>query len=247
MHPHPAVSLFPEWKPQLPWLAHIVNRYLRRWKTNLRLERVVNGSRDMTTVEQRFSLVQALAAVVESRVPGDIVECGCFEGKTTALLTRMLGEWGEPRPVHVFDSFGSTYFLGEASVEEALRQNFAQVNLPLPVIHRGLFQETIPEQLPEQIAFVHLDCGGYENPAIHQRSLEHCLSHLYPRLSPGGICVLMDYNDGTFVEIDDALPGVRRALDNFLADKPEKRTLLWGGQGGMAYFRRASAPPAACL
>jgi O-methyltransferase len=239
MSPHPDVALFPEWNPPLPRKARLANRLLAQWGIPLRLERVINGCFDMSTVEQRFCLAQLLHDVVQDDVAGDVAEFGCFEGKTAALLTRVLEGLGSSRRVHLYDSFETIYFLGEgADVEAKLRANFQSVSARLPETHKGRFEQTIPHQLPEKICFAHLDCGTGGDQALHRRSLLHCLTHLYPRLAPGGVCVLMDYNDGTFPEIPDGLPAVRLAVDEFLRDKPEKPILLWGGQGAMAYFRR---------
>ena len=52
--------------------------------------------------------------------------------------------------------------------------------------HEGRVEETIPDQAPEQIALLRLDTDWYE-------STRHELSHLYDRLSPGGVLIIDDY------------------------------------------------------
>lgn len=234
-----ALSLFPDWTPQLPKLARLSNRVLKKLKTGLRLERVVNGYFDMTTPEQRLSLVQLLTDVAQCGVAGDVVECGCFEGKTAALLTRVAHELDESLTVHVYDSFGVGFFLGsKVNIEERLRANFASVHARLPEIHKGSFEETIPAQLPEKVCFAHIDVGAGADTQTHKAAVLHCLAHVYTRLSPGGVCVLMGCNDGTFFGEEGGFLGVRLATDEFLKDKPEKLIALYGGQATMSYFRR---------
>ena len=206
-----ALSLFPDWTPKLPRLAQLSNHVLQKLNTGFRLERVVNAYFDMTTLEQRLSLVQLLTDVVQCGVAGDVVECGCFEGKTAALLTRVAHELDSSRVVHVYDSFGAGFFLGSsADIEERLRANFAAVEARLPQIHKGAFEETIPAQLPAKISFAHIDVGTGADTEIHKSAVLHCLNHVYGRLSPGGVCVLMDCNDGTFFGDEGGFLGVRQ-------------------------------------
>ncbi len=234
-----AFTLFPDWEPKLPRLARRVNRLLRKMNADLRLERIVNGYFDMTTLEQRLSLIQLLTDVLQGGVAGDVVECGCFEGKTSALLTRVAHDLDHKRVVHVFDSFGSGFFLGsEEDIEARLRANFANVKARLPQIHRGAFDETIPSRLPDRICFAHLDVGTGGDPEAHEAAVLHCLRHLYERLESGGVCVLMDCGDGTFPSEVPGYPAVLRAVSGFLERKPENLIALYGGQGTMAYFRR---------
>jgi hypothetical protein len=71
------------------------------------------------------------------------------------------------------------------------------------ILHKGLVQATIPKEAPEQIAFLRLDTDWYE-------STKHELSHLWPRLSPGGVLLIDDYGHYT---------GAREAVDEFFADE----------------------------
>src|SRR5688572_871293 len=189
-----AVSLFPEWSPKVSGIVRIINKFIRKRPVRLRLERVIDGRYDMTSLEQRLHLIALLTDAVEYDVPGDVVEIGSFEGKTAALLSRVLEELNSLRPLHVYDAFDVGYFLGTAvDVEARLRTNFESVGARLPMIHKGYFEETLPFQLPDKISYVHLDCGVGPDQERHRKSMLHCLNSFYPRLSPGGVCVLMDY------------------------------------------------------
>ena len=238
-----ATTLFPEWTTTPPNRLRLINRILKRRPLRLRIERAIDGRIDMTTIEQRVHLMQLLTVVVQYDVPGDVVELGTFEGKTAVLLTRVLEELRSPKKLHVYDAFDVGYFLGErVDVLARLHQNFASAGARLPEIHTGYFDQTLPAQLPEKIAFVHLDVGIGPHPDRHKGVMLKCLESIYPRLAPGGICLLMDYNDGSFPDVPDGHPGVRQATDEFLHDKPEKPITLYGGQGAMAYFRRCETP-----
>ena len=69
-----------------------------------------------------------------------------------------------------------------------------------------LFEITTLEALTNRIfSFVHLDVDTYE-------STRDALQFFYPRMSPGGFLISHDYLNAT---------GVRRAFDEYFADKPE--------------------------
>ena len=71
------------------------------------------------------------------------------------------------------------------------------------------------------------------------RLMLRALSHVYQRLSPGGILVLMDYHvPGLTVEGNDSNPGVRPAADAFFADRPERVITLYGGPCSHGYVRK---------
>lgn len=70
----------------------------------------------------------------------------------------------------------------------------------------GRFTEST-QSLPERrYSFVHLDVDLYQ-------STHACLEYFYPRMTSGGAIILHDYS---------MLSGVHQAVDEFLADKPER-------------------------
>jgi O-methyltransferase len=68
---------------------------------------------------------------------------------------------------------------------------------------KGPVEETIPEKAPAQIALLRLDTDWYQ-------STYHELTHLYPRLVPGGVLIIDDYGHWE---------GARRAVDQYFAEK----------------------------
>jgi O-methyltransferase len=72
---------------------------------------------------------------------------------------------------------------------------------------------------------VHLDCVIYE-------SYMQCLKFFYPRLVRGGVIVVDEYNDPPW-------PGCTQAVDEFLANKPEKLKELTSDNQIKYYLRKA--------
>jgi hypothetical protein len=65
----------------------------------------------------------------------------------------------------------------------------SSIHYPASRIHfvKGKVEETIPDRAPEGIALLKLDTDWYE-------STKHELSHLYPRLTVGGVLIIDDYS-----------------------------------------------------
>ena len=77
----------------------------------------------------------------------------------------------------------------------------------------GYCVETL-EKLPEKkYSFVYLDCDIYDS------SYRQTLRYFYGRMSPGGIILFDEYDDPPW-------PGCNLAVDEFLADKPEKPVVI---------------------
>jgi O-methyltransferase len=83
---------------------------------------------------------------------------------------------------------------------------------------KGFFEETLP-LLGDRFSLVHLDVDLYA-------SYRTCLEFFYPRLLRGAYMVFDEYGES------DVYPGAKRAIDEFLADKPE----------GIARFPEARSP-----
>lgn len=197
---------------------------------------------DMTTLEQRINYFHLLDAAIAHHVAGEVVELGCFTGQCALLFQEIIQMNGSDKTLHLFDSF-ETKFTLEGSVEDALISNFRAAGLPIPVLHKGYFQETLPTQLPERIAFVHIDCGFGGDALQHKDVVRYCLEAVYPKMSAGAVCVMMDYHDQTTSDAGyDVNPGVKLACDEFLAAKPEKVVSLFGNRYSHGFFRKAGAP-----
>jgi hypothetical protein len=63
-------------------------------------------------------------------------------------------------------------------------------------------EDTIPKEAPDKIALLRLDTDWYE-------STRHELTHLYPKLSVGGVLIIDDYGQWE---------GARKAVDEYIDD-----------------------------
>jgi O-methyltransferase len=150
-------------------------------------------------------------------IPGEVVELGCNIGTTSVFIQSATN-----KPFHVYDSFEGLpdktlqdqnqtdrqFTKGQcATSEEQFRATFKQFDLPLPIIHIGWFKDA---EYPCQISFAFFDGDFYS-------SIMDSWEKVYPRLVPGAIVCVHDYGW-------DVLPGVKRACDDFLNDKPETMT-----------------------
>jgi O-methyltransferase len=223
--------------------VRLVNRVLQKLGFWVTLQ-PPRQSGSMTNIEQRMNLWHFVSQVLAYDVPGALVELGCNEGHSSTLIEHVIAEYDPSREFHVYDSFeglpalhsedGQTYFREGhlRSTREALLSNFARYALRPPIIHEGWFEETLPTQLPDKISFAYLDGDLYE-------SIKVSLEHVYPRLSPGAICVIDDYADlSVWPKAWNLLPGVKRACDEFLADKAEKVSFLYSAELSHGYFRK---------
>jgi O-methyltransferase len=170
---------------------------------------------------------------IQNCVPGDFVECGVFGGAQCAAMAQAIAEheqrehlwrgpfgqdinWGLARHVHLFDSFEGIPAAGEHDTNwthppgqsacsiEAVKSMMKQWGIPeeLLVYHPGWFRESLYGSALlglERIAVLRLDCDLYESTKL-------CLEVLYPLVSPGGWIIVDDF----------ALPGCRKAVDEFL-------------------------------
>jgi O-methyltransferase len=204
----------------------------------------------MTNIEQRMNMYHLVSQVLAYGVPGDFVELGCNTGEWSVLIIKLLQEHGSHKKLSVYDSFeglpkaapidGSIYKEGYCRTsEDVLRENFRMHKLPVPNIRKGWFQDTLPEGLPERISFAYLD-GDFHD------SILTSLQYVYPRLSPGAVCLIDDYCDPQINPRGwNRLPGVKKACDEYLANKPEKVEFIYSGNYSHAFFRKNGFTPLA--
>jgi macrocin-O-methyltransferase TylF-like protien len=182
--------------------------YVRRARAHWRLSK---GG--FTMLGSRYGRnLQMLAERVEAeRIPGALVDCGCWNGGSTMLLS----DGAPSREVWAFDSFeglpkpGSNdnersrlYEGACVGSEEMLRAGFRDLRdeVRLHVV-RGWFDRVLPASASKigPISVLHVDADWYE-------SIKLALETLYPLVSPGGFVAVDDYR---------YWPGARRAVRDF--------------------------------
>lgn len=164
-------------------------------------------------------ILRECRAVLAKGVEGDIVEFGCYVGTTSLFLQRLNLQAGRAKALHVYDSFaglpqktapdtspaGEQFKGGELlAAKSQLIKNFRHAGLPLPVIHKGWFEELAPADVPHKISFAFLDGDFYT-------SIKSSLALVWPKLQPGAMVLVDDYQT-------EALPGVRQALKEWSGD-----------------------------
>src|SRR5262245_56236119 len=177
--------------PQPAWIKSVF-RGLNRRMVEAQIWPYQTG--EMCTPEQRNNIFLLVDQVIAFEIPGDVVEFGCYEGHTARVIAAVLDHNDSHRAFHVYDHFQFD-MAGSDDVRERFERNFGRHHLPLPIIHEGPFQRTVPAQLPERIAFAHIDCGTGALPEYHAQQIDRLLEAIYPRMSEGAIGVLMDYHD----------------------------------------------------
>jgi O-methyltransferase len=201
------------------------------------------GDRTMTSAQKVFALVEAIRYVVDTDVPGAIVECGVWRGGSMqAVALTLLRRGVSDRDLHLYDTFeGMTEPTEEdlavdgtpaaelllthpktsavwaiADLDD-VRAGMAETGYPAERVHyhAGRVEETIPAEVPEQIALLRLDTDWYA-------STRHELEHLFHRVPSGGVVVFDDY--GTWL-------GARRAVDEFLERTGTRLLMVPVGEG----------------
>jgi O-methyltransferase len=184
----------------------------------------------MTSHERLFGLVQAIRYVSRARTPGAIVECGVWRGGSSMAAALALIEGGDTaRDLYLFDTYEGMSAPTEAdrnwrgssaagrfsrsqrgdeksswcyaSIED-VRANLLSTGYEEQRLHfvKGKVEDTLPREAPDQIALLRLDTDWYE-------STRHEMTHLYPRLAPGGVLIIDDYG---------YWEGARKAVDEYL-------------------------------
>jgi O-methyltransferase len=163
---------------------------------------------------------EAVETVLAEDVPGDLIETGVWRGGTCIFMRGLLKAHGcTDRIVHVADSFAGlplpdpSYpadtgnilheFAELAIPRSAVEDNFRRYGLLDDQVRfvEGFFSETLHKLEAERFAIVRLDGDMYS-------STIQALEALYPKLSPGGFCIIDDY----------ALKTCAKAVDDFRAE-----------------------------
>lgn len=162
----------------------------------------------------------SLEKVLQTDIPGDVVEFGCYIGTTSMFIRRLLNEYKSDKAFHVYDSFaglpekaaqdnspvGADFKAGELNVsKKQFLEQFHKARLQPPIIHKGWFKDLTEKDVPADLALAFLDGDFYE-------SILDSLRLVYPRMRSGGIICIDDAGR-------EALPGVDRAIRDYFGNK----------------------------
>jgi len=199
--------------------------------------RIWPGCADTMIGIHRLENIQyAVETLLAEGIEGDLIETGAWRGGACVFMRALLAAHGaRDRRVFVADSFeglpkpdaarhpadaGDPHhaFSILAVSEESVRANFAKYGLldDQVVFLKGWFKDTLPKAPIEKLALLRLDGDMYG-------STIDALESLYPKLSPGGFCIVDDY----------AAPAVRQAVGDYWTRQGISPTLMevdWTGR-----------------
>jgi O-methyltransferase len=169
-------------------------------------------------IDRRFTLIQLARAVL--KLPSSTAECGVLGGVGSAMICKTLAATYQAREHHWgFDSFEglpqpekndlsahSWQKKGSLAISPQVALNNL-ADFDFCTLVKGWIPQCFEPAQSEQFRLVHIDLDLYQ-PTLDS------LQFFYPRTRPGGVFVLDDYGHLT-------CPGVRQAVDEFFADKPE--------------------------
>lgn len=174
---------------------------------------------------ERLHLIRLALEATES-LDGEVWECGAFNGGTGLFMAAHTID-----PVLIFDTFEGLPFSGSHDIHlvGAMKVNYDTVaarfvDVSHARIIRGIMPATFAGLESSRIRLAHIDVDQYE-------SVRDILSFVYPRVPVGGYIIIDDYNCRS-------CPGARKAVDEYLVDKPEQ-LIAPGGQNPQAYFIKA--------
>lgn len=150
--------------------------------------------------------------ITKANIPGDFAELGVYKGTTARVIHLCAPE----RKLHLYDTFEgfhpgdlkdetgkaagyTTQHFADTSIEKARNYLGDHENI---IFHPGHFPESTQGQENERFAFVSLDAD------LHKPT-KAGLEFFYPRLSPGGVILIHDYNSDW--------PELVKAVDTFCA------------------------------
>ena len=169
------------------------------------------------------SLYLALKRLDAEKVAGALAEAGVYQGNLSRILHRL----SPARKLYLFDTFEGFHcndLKGEHDARfrdtslDLVKRNIG--NLDQVSFRVGFFPDSANGLEQESFAFVMLDLDKYE-PTLAG------MQFFYSRLTRGAYLFVHDYNS------PESNWGVSRAVNEFMADKPEKVIELPDGCGSV--------------
>lgn len=196
-------------------------------KKFLQGNRAANGG-DLT---RYFFLNLVKDQIEKENIKGDLAELGVYKGNTGFLLAEIARKLG--RTAYLFDTYEGFASKDLTDIDADQRSQFMDTSLNSVrslvgdenvEFIQGYFPDSLG-QVRNDLSFclVHIDCDLYA-------PFCSALEYFYPRLVPGGFLIMHDYSSLWW-------DGAEKAVDEFLADKPEKVTPI-PDKSGTAVIRK---------
>jgi O-methyltransferase len=174
------------------------------------------------------NLRELVETTLRENILGDYIETGVWRGGACIYIRALLKAHGVadrkvycadsfeglPKGQHYHDRRDRLYKFSELAIsEEQVRKNFDVYGLldSQVVFLKGWFRDTLPRLTDQRFSVIRLDGDMYE-------STHDALTHLYPRLSPGGFAIIDDYGP---------ISACRRAVHDYLDSHSMKPEIAW--------------------
>jgi O-methyltransferase len=174
----------------------------------------------LMTIREMMNLHNLVQKV--KHLDGEMAEVGVYQGGSATLISRVKGD----KPLHLFDTFEGLPEpdkklddkmvkgdMSNTSLEKVKKNLESFVNV---FFYKGFFPATAGPIGNKKFCFVNNDTDIYD-------SSKAFLEFFYTRVVKGGIILTHDYSD-------TRTPGVKKAFDEFFADKPEFINEIWETQ-----------------
>ena len=187
----------------------------------------------LTSLPNKWCLMQSLNHIKENDIEGDIVETGVYKGANLILINNFLSRFQLKKKIYAFDTYSGqpeptemdydlkgTKMIDKfkefkkkdiipvlCSLDEVKKniKNYSSNDFRDIIFIKGKVEDTLLNEnnLPTKISLLRLDTDFHD-------SIKKSLEILYPRLSNGGVLIIDDY--GHF-------KGAKVAVDNYFKDK----------------------------
>lgn len=197
-------------------------RVLTPWRETY--DKIYEIVKDLTLLsKERVYYLLALASHAIN-VDGDFAECGVYRGGSALALAYQMALAGAKKRLHLFDRFEESGFSFRSDSESSGRNKLSYQGVANRLraydfvrIHRGEIPSSLKGVEGVAFSFVHIDL----NDRISTRD---ATAFFYDRMVPGGLILFDDYGFPMYSE------SVKRAVDEFFADKKEEPIILGSGQ-----------------
>jgi O-methyltransferase len=160
----------------------------------------------MIGLKRMENIQHCIEVIIQDGIPGDLIETGVWRGGACIFMKANLNAWGDTtRNVWLADSFqglpkpdaarypadaGDTLYkqTGLGVGADQVRHNFERYGVLDDRVKFlvGWFKDTLPTAPIDQLSLMRLDGDMYA-------STWEAIEALYPKLSPGGFCIIDDF------------------------------------------------------
>jgi O-methyltransferase len=167
----------------------------------------------MLSRERLYDIYNSIDYIIKNRIPGEIVEIGCWGGGALGLCHYALRKNKESRQIYGYDTFEGhpkpsrvdKDIWGQSQIQrfnqhktsrrgwakitlQKVRKNLTAMGVKSRNIHlvKGKIEETAAKTYPKKIALLRIDVDWFEPTS-------HSLKFFYPKLSKKGVLIVDDY------------------------------------------------------